>query len=81
MHNTNPRNYVKIKHYFKSKMFVNHEFHLLGRPWILSLRGAQAVRPHFKNKIQTKPTDVVHICNPSYSGGRDWEDRGLRPAG
>jgi hypothetical protein len=23
---------------------------------------------------------VVHVCNPSYSGGGDWEDRGLRPA-
>jgi hypothetical protein len=23
---------------------------------------------------------VVHACNPSYSGGRDQEDRGLKPA-
>jgi hypothetical protein len=23
---------------------------------------------------------VVHTCNPSYVGGRDQEDRGLRPA-
>jgi hypothetical protein len=23
---------------------------------------------------------VAHICNPSYSGGRDQEDCGLRPA-
>jgi hypothetical protein len=23
---------------------------------------------------------VAHTCNPSYSGGRDWEDRSLRPA-
>jgi hypothetical protein len=24
---------------------------------------------------------VVHTCNPSYSGGRDQEDCGLKPAG
>jgi hypothetical protein len=23
---------------------------------------------------------VIHTCNPSYLGGRDWEDCGLRPA-
>jgi hypothetical protein len=23
---------------------------------------------------------VLHACNPSYSGGRDQEDRGLKPA-
>jgi hypothetical protein len=23
---------------------------------------------------------VAHTCNPSYSGGRDQEDRGLKPA-
>jgi hypothetical protein len=23
---------------------------------------------------------VPHTCNPSYSGGRDQEDRGLKPA-
>jgi hypothetical protein len=23
---------------------------------------------------------VAHICNPSYSGGRDQEDHGLKPA-
>jgi hypothetical protein len=23
---------------------------------------------------------VAHICNPSYSGGRDQEDQGLKPA-
>jgi hypothetical protein len=22
---------------------------------------------------------VVHVCNTSYSGGRDWEDNSLRP--
>jgi hypothetical protein len=24
---------------------------------------------------------VAHVCNPSYSGGRDQEDSGLRPVG
>jgi hypothetical protein len=28
--------------------------------------------------IMSKP--VVHACNPSYSGGRDQEDRGSKPA-
>jgi hypothetical protein len=23
---------------------------------------------------------VAHTCNPSYSGGRDWEDHGAKPA-
>jgi hypothetical protein len=23
---------------------------------------------------------VIHACNPSYSGGRDQQDRGLKPA-
>jgi hypothetical protein len=23
---------------------------------------------------------VAHICNPSYSGDRSWEDEGSRPA-
>jgi hypothetical protein len=26
-----------------------------------------------------RPSVVVHSCNPSYSGGEDWEDYGLRP--
>jgi hypothetical protein len=24
---------------------------------------------------------VAHVCNPSYSGGRDQEDHGSKPAG
>jgi hypothetical protein len=27
-----------------------------------------------------KPAPVAHACNPSYSGGRDQEDHGLKPA-
>jgi hypothetical protein len=23
---------------------------------------------------------VAHTCNPPYSGGKDWEDPGLRPS-
>jgi hypothetical protein len=26
------------------------------------------------------PAPVAHACNPSYSGGRDQEDRGWKPA-
>jgi hypothetical protein len=26
------------------------------------------------------PARVAHTCNPSYSGGRDQDDRGLKPA-
>jgi hypothetical protein len=28
----------------------------------------------------TEPGPVVHSCNPNYLGGRDQEDRSLRPA-
>jgi O-acetyl-ADP-ribose deacetylase (regulator of RNase III) len=30
-------------------------------------------------KKKTKPGMVIHTCNPSYSGGRDQEDRGSKP--
>jgi hypothetical protein len=34
-----------------------------------------------KKKKKTKsPALMGHACNPSYSGGRDQEDRGLKPA-
>jgi hypothetical protein len=32
----------------------------------------------YKNKLTQAP--VAHTCNPSYSGGRDQEDRGSKPA-
>jgi hypothetical protein len=22
---------------------------------------------------------VVHVCNPKYAGGKDWEDQSMRP--
>jgi hypothetical protein len=31
------------------------------------------------SKFLLGQTPVVHACNPSYSGGRDQEDRGLKP--
>jgi hypothetical protein len=31
-------------------------------------------------KIHSCQAPVAHACNPSYSGGRDQEDRGLKPA-
>jgi hypothetical protein len=33
----------------------------------------------FKNLIWGQ-TPVAHTCNPSYSGGKDQEDRGSKPA-
>jgi hypothetical protein len=30
--------------------------------------------------IPLQPGAVAHACNSSYSGGRDWEDGGSRPA-
>jgi hypothetical protein len=36
------------------------------------------VRSHLK-KIKLNQMPVAHTCNPSYSGGRDQEDRGLKP--
>jgi hypothetical protein len=32
-----------------------------------------------KKKIKNQVT-VAHACNPSYSGGRDQEDHGSKPA-
>jgi hypothetical protein len=34
----------------------------------------------FKKKINQSGVVVAHTCNPSYSGGRDQEDLGLKPA-
>jgi hypothetical protein len=31
-------------------------------------------------KIMLNWAPVAHACNPSYSGGRDQEDQGLKPA-
>jgi hypothetical protein len=33
-----------------------------------------------KRKTKEKPGTVAHACNPSYSRGRDQEDRGSKPA-
>jgi hypothetical protein len=35
-----------------------------------------------KKKVKKKKSQVLvaHACNPSYSGSRDQEDRGLKPA-
>jgi hypothetical protein len=40
------------------------------------------LRAHASRRIRgrTQPGAVVHICNPSYLGGRDQEDHGLKPA-
>jgi hypothetical protein len=32
------------------------------------------------SKKRKEMVPVAHTCNPSYSGGRDQEDRGLKPA-
>jgi hypothetical protein len=34
----------------------------------------------YSEKRSNKPGLVAHTCNPSYSGGRDQEDRGSYPA-
>jgi hypothetical protein len=31
-------------------------------------------------KMKARPVQVTYSCNPSYLGGRDQEDHGLRPA-
>jgi hypothetical protein len=33
-----------------------------------------------KKKNLTLPAPVIHACNPSYSGDRDQEDSGSKPA-
>jgi hypothetical protein len=36
---------------------------------------------HFSNIVsQSSLAPVAHACNPSYSGGRDQEDHGSKPA-
>jgi hypothetical protein len=44
------------------------------------------VKPQHHQQQQQKDwslhqAPVVHTCNPRYSGGRDQEDRGSKPAG
>jgi hypothetical protein len=39
----------------------------------------QVQSPKFKPQSQGWPL-VAHTCNPSYSGGRDQEDRSSKPA-
>jgi hypothetical protein len=36
--------------------------------------------PHHHLKSQVWLGAVAHFYNPSYSGGRDWEDQGSKPA-
>jgi hypothetical protein len=31
------------------------------------------------NFLKIRSGAIAHTCNPSYSGGRDWEDQGSRP--
>jgi hypothetical protein len=33
-----------------------------------------------KSYLRAGRSLVAHVCNPSYSGGRDQEDHGLKPA-
>jgi hypothetical protein len=37
------------------------------------------VKIHCKHIKLTRHPPVVHTCNPSYSGGRDQEDRNSKP--
>jgi hypothetical protein len=40
------------------------------------VRGESGVQ----SRSYCKPGAIAHTCNPSYSGGRDQEDYGLKPA-
>jgi hypothetical protein len=46
-------------------------------PW--GITSEQLLRTTLKNKCRSQ-MPVAHACNPSYSGGRDQEDRGSKPA-
>jgi hypothetical protein len=35
---------------------------------------------HTHKKLVRYQVPVAHVCNPSYSGGRDQEDHGFKPA-
>jgi hypothetical protein len=38
------------------------------------------VQVEYGNNLQSGRAPVAHACNPSYSGGRDQEDCGSKPA-
>jgi hypothetical protein len=52
--------------------------------WFEANPGKEFVRPpHLQNNksnMDWSQVPAAHVCNPSYSGGRDQEDRGLKPA-
>jgi hypothetical protein len=39
----------------------------------------QSMRPYPKSNLK-ELVPVAHTCNPSYSGGRDQEEQGMKPA-
>jgi hypothetical protein len=43
-------------------------------------RRQQKQRHREVRNLNWMPGTVAHTCNPSYSGGRDQEDRGSKPA-
>jgi hypothetical protein len=56
-----------------------------GRVPALGVPALQALSPEFKLQPHPKASgtrsgSVPHTYNPSYLGGRDWADCGLRPA-
>jgi hypothetical protein len=57
-------------------------FHLPERSKIYSPSSAHTPINSYSvtfDKTQLLPGSVTHICNPSYSGGRDQEDHSLKP--
>jgi hypothetical protein len=47
---------------------------------LAQIEGMGRCRHQKKKKKKTSQVPVAHTCNPSYSGGRNQEDRGSKPA-
>jgi hypothetical protein len=51
-----------------------------GGSYVQSQLGPHSKTLTQKKKAKVEPAPVAHACNLSYSGGRDQEDRGWKPA-
>jgi hypothetical protein len=59
----------KIKNSMKEKIQIH-----------TSIKPNQTAKKQRRNLELTYKNPVAHACNPSYSGGRNQEDRGSKPA-
>jgi hypothetical protein len=89
---TLPLIYLATWRHGKGKLNIEASLGYIAKPCIRktkrekrTLEKKSAILDKHKNKsVKFKKESswalVSHTCNPSYLGGRDWEDQGLRPA-